>query len=335
MITFLISLLLINGISANNCQQFLTMKGEAQEMSVMLCIKDNSHELSHTNTNLSIANLSNYTNNNTNYHNNSTNDMIDLNSHEKLNKTNSSIIPEDNTTSIESPPITTPSPITELPTEPSTTEPPTTEPSTEPAKNLRGSKQNTTNNSNYNTNVIADQTLETTLITVIIICCGLTAVAISGFIWIYCKHKQKSIIPENESKKVTKIKRRRVSPELPKDLMIEKVSQDLQYTNKYRYSSKLKKASTTIDAVNRLQKARENRSKRSPFPPGMKAHGPKLPPPSLPPPAPSIAMKQAKRQLERKNRNSWSIKEIPTNKKEIATDTILKTNASLDLAQKD
>ena len=99
-------------------------------------------------------------------------------------------------------------------------------------------------------------------------------------------------------------------------------------------SSKFKKASTTIDAVNRLQKARENRGKRSPFPPGTGKSPPKLPPPSIPPPAPSIAMQQAKRQLDRKNRNSWSIKEVPTNKKELATNAIIKTNASNDLSMK-
>ena len=100
---FLLSLLVINELAAaNNCQQFLTMQGEAQEMTVMLCIKDNTyHDLS-LSSNFPSSNLSNYTNN-TNF-NNSINNITDLDSLEKLNQTNSSIIPENNTTLIESSP---------------------------------------------------------------------------------------------------------------------------------------------------------------------------------------------------------------------------------------
>ena len=74
LITFLIPLLLVNIIAANNCQQFLTMQGKGQEMSIMLCITDNPPELSNTDTNVSLLNLSNHTNNNTNdtyFYNNS------------------------------------------------------------------------------------------------------------------------------------------------------------------------------------------------------------------------------------------------------------------------
>ena len=67
---------------------------------------------------------------------------------------------------------------------------------------------------------------------------------------------------------------------------------------------------------------------------------PKDPPPRLPPPAPEIAMKQAHKIMERKNRNSWSIKELPNNAQnkhpttpEIPTDEILKTNGSHDLSK--
>ena len=52
-------------------------------------------------------------------------------------------------------------------------------------------------------------------------------------------------------------------------------------------------------------------------------------------------MKQAQKLMERKNRNSWSIKEIPTNTNnglsqkttEVSTDEIMKTNGSHNLGQ--
>ena len=114
--------------------------------------------------------------------------------------------------------------------------------------------------------------------------------------------------------------------------MIEKITDGLQYTNKYRNSSNFKRASTTLSAVNRLEKARKERAKKGPFPPKMRP--PRNPPPNLPPPAPSVAIEHVKTMLERKNRNSWSIKEVPTNTKELPSDEIIKINASADLSEK-
>ena len=52
------------------------------------------------------------------------------------------------------------------------------------------------------------------------------------------------------------------------------------------------------------------------LPPGMdikpsSQRPPRERPPRLPPPAPQVAMKEAKKIMDRKNRNSWSVKEIP------------------------
>ena len=110
--------------------------------------------------------------------------------------------------------------------------------------------------------------------------------------------------------------------------MIEKVTEGLQYTNRYRNSSKFKKANTTINAVGRLEKARKERAKRGPIPPRNEDHLKILP----------LTYhhlhhhhrwqcNMLQNMLERKNRNSWSIKEIPTNTKEEATDQIQHTDA--------
>ena len=302
--------------------------------------------------NVSLLNLSNHTNNNTNntyFYNNSiednstsnhissntTEDIIDLDLPNDPNITTTTEFEEEPTTidptTEPKENITTTTPPTELPTEPPT-EPPnepednttTTELPTEPSSNLRGTEKNTTNNSKSSPSTINEQKLEETMIIVIFFCCLITLATVLGFVWIYCKHKKLSILPENEQN--NKTKKRRISPELPKDFMIEKITEGLQYTNTYRNSSKFKKATTTIKAVGRLEKARKERAKRGPFPPEIGP--PKNPPPSLPPPppAPSVALQQVKTILESKNRNSWSIKELPTNTKEKSTDQIQHTN---------
>ena len=396
LITFLITLLLVNVMTANNCQEFLTMQGKEQEMSIMLCISDNPPELSNTNMNKSLLNLSNHTNynnsqlnstlnhildNHTNYNNN-TNDTYFYNNSQSNSTLNH--ISSNTTENIidldlpDEPNITTTLPSSEPPEEPTepaeptepeepTDEPeePTDEPeeptepaepeddttttdipieiSTTPSSNLRGTEKNTTNNSKFSSSMINEQKLEETMIIVILFCCLVTLATVIGFVWIYCKHKKQSILPETEQN--NKIKKRRVSPELPKDLMIEKITEGLQYTNKYRNSSKFKRANTIIKAAGRLQKAQQNRTKKGPFPPNMKSPIPPLSPlPPLPPsspplfppppPPPSIAMEQVKIKLTTKDRNSWSIKKLPTNTKEISNNEIIKTNASDDLSQK-
>ena len=357
LITFLIPLLLVNVIAANNCQQFLTMQGKGQEMSIMLCITDNPPELSNTDMNVSLLNLSNHTNDTYFYNNsietnstsnhtssNTTEDIIDLDSPDEQNITTTTELEEEPTTidpttePIEN--ITTTEPPTEPEDNTSTTTESPIEISTTPLENLRGTEKNTTNNSKSIPITINEQKLEGAMIVIIIICCIITLASVLGFIRMYCKYKKESILPENEPK-IKKIKRRRVSPELPKDLMIEKITDGLQYTNKYRNSSNFKRASTTLSAVNRLEKARKERAKKGPFPPKMRP--PRNPPPNLPPPAPSVAMEHVKTMLERKNRNSWSIKEVPTNTNNIThqisvkndedpSDEIVKTNASNNLA---
>ena len=371
-------LICISNANANNCKNFLTMQGDGQQMSIMLCMNTNFQASSNiSKTNLSISSIHNQSNttifsnstNITNYENdflsppNITNasDLLIVEPAETPSPTTSSPTTQSPTTQSQ----TTPSPTTPTSTTPTSTTPtPTTQtPSSEPifnsSTNLRGKPvdQNTKNNSDSSETDISreDKQLEEGIIVIIIVCICMTVISVTTLIIVLCKHKkcckkdkcckkketEKSEVDIEAQESLKKPKGRRVSP------TNEKIEQ-LQYTNTYRNSQKLKKASSTLSAVERLKQFREQRDSKQNHhqreayprvPPGMKPL-PNGPPPRLPPPAPQVAMKQAKKIMDRKNRNSWSIKELPNNAQnkhpttpEETTDKIMKTNGSHNLGQ--
>jgi len=382
---FVYLLIGLSVVSADNCKNFLTMQGDGQEMSIMLCLNNIPNTPNISKTNLSNSTLDDdFDIDNFNNTNNDFNNSIDLldpisNVTDLDNSTNLPIVEpatttpsSDSTTSTTTPSPTTPSPTTPSPTTPSPTTPsPTTPSPTTPSAtttdsgslpildsnaNLRGTNKNSSNASNLQktSQPVNETVLEDGIIAVIVICVCLTLFSVSTLIIVLCKHKKccdkkccdKKHNPEETKKQdiesqepIKKPKGRRVSP------TNDKIEQ-LQYTNTYRNSRKLKNSSTTLSAVERLKQFRErnpnHRHERESYPrvpPGMKPL-PKDPPPRLPPPAPEIAMKQAHKIMERKNRNSWSIKELPNNAQnkhpttpEIPTDEILKTNGSHDLSK--
>jgi len=351
------------------------MEGDGQQMSIMLCMNTNFPEsttlsktnlsnslIDHQNKTINLTTSTNITNAENEYFNfpnnalNSTNNT-DLPIVEPA-ETPSPTTPASTTLSTSTTPSpSTPAPTTQSPTTPSpTSEPPVLDTST----NLRGktTSQNTTNNSDSSQTAIAkaDKQLEEGIIVAIILCICVTIISITTLIIVLCKHKKccekdkccQRKIPEKSGDDVEaqeslkKPKGRRVSP------TNEKI-EHLQYTNTYRNSQNLKQASTTLNAVRKLKHFRENRghriSKKDPSPPSSATvttipKGQPPPPANLPPPAP-VAMKQAQKLMERKNRNSWSIKEISTNANnglsqksaEVPTDKIIKTNGSHNLGQ--
>ena len=370
-------LICVSVINANNCKNFLTMEGDGQQMSIMLCMNTNfpqSSVISKTNLSNSVIynqtqsinhtastnitapdnNLFNTTNNNSNI------PFVESATTPNIMNTSSITTPSSTTSSITTPSSTTSS-ITTPSVSPSTTtmhpisEPPILDTST----NLRGvnSSQNTTNNYKLQKKQQSDDetTLEGGLIAVIVLCSCITLFSVVVLIVVLCNHKKCCKNKDTEKdetnddieaqESLKKPKGRRVSP------TNEKIEQ-FQYTNTYRNSQKLKRGTNTLKAVERLKHFRENREHKNgnrgsypTVPPGMnKLSSNKLPnlpghrPPNLPPPAPNTAMKQAHKIMERKNRNSWSIKEIPTNANglsqkstEVETDKILKTKGSHNL----
>ena len=366
-------LICISNANANNCKNFLTMQGDGQQMSIMLCMNTNFQASSNiSKTNLSISSIHNQSNttifsnstNITNYENdflsppNITNasDLLIVEPAETPSPTTSSPTTQSPTTQSQ----TTPSPTTPTSTTPTpTTQTPSSEPIFNSSTNLRGKPvdQNTKNNSDSSETDISreDKQLEEGIIVIIIVCICMTVISVTTLIIVLCKHKkcckkdkcckkketEKSEVDIEAQESLKKPKGRRVSP------TNEKIEQ-LQYTNTYRNSQKLKKASSTLSAVERLKQFREQRDSKQNHhqreayprvPPGMKPL-PNGPPPRLPPPAPQVAMKQAKKIMDRKNRNSWSIKELPNNAQnkhpsspEETTDKIMKTNGSHNLGQ--
>ena len=352
-------LICVSVVNANNCKNFLTMEGNGQQMSIMLCMNTNFPQSS----TISKTNLSNSTiNNRTKFTNKTSPTNITLGSYDLFNTTNNSNIPfVESATTLN---ITTPSSITTLPPTTPSISPSSTTPSTshtvplniDTSTNLRGvnSSQNTTNNNKLQKKQqpVDETTLESGLIVVIVLCSCVTLFSVIVLIMVLCNHKKcckkKDKATEKnetnddiEAQSLKKPKGRRVSP------TNEKIEQ-FQYTNTYRNSQKLKRGTNTLKAVERLKHFRENREHKNgnkdsypPVPPGMNNmpsnNLPNLPP-RLPPPAPNTAMKQAHKIMERKNRNSWSIKEIPTNANglsqkstEVDTDKILKTKGSHNL----
>ena len=367
-------LICVSVINANNCKNFLTMEGDGQQMSIMLCMNTNfpqSSVISKTNLSNSVIynqtksinhtastnitapdnNLFNTTNNNSNI------PFVESATTPNMMNTSSITTPSSTTSS-----ITTPSSITTLSSTTPSVSPSTTtmHPISEPpildtSTNLRGvnSSQNTTNNYKLQKKQQSDDetTLEGGLIAVIVLCSCITLFSVVVLIVVLCNHKKCCKNKDTEKdetnddieaqESLKKPKGRRVSP------TNEKIEQ-FQYTNTYRNSQKLKRGTNTLKAVERLKHFRENREHKNgnkdsypPVPPGMNNmpsnNLPNLPP-RLPPPAPNTAMKQAHKIMERKNRNSWSIKEIPTNANglsqkstEVETDKILKTKGSHNL----
>ena len=362
-------LICVSVVNANNCKNFLTMEGNGQQMSIMLCMKTNSIESTISKTNLSNSTIDNQINT-TNFTTptnitNAENEYFNF-SNNSLNSTNNTDLPivEPAETPSSS---TTPSSITTLPPTTPSISPSSTTPSTshtvplniDTSTNLRGvnSSQNTTNNNKLQKKQqpVDETTLESGLIVVIVLCSCVTLFSVIVLIVVLCNHKKcckkkDKATEKNETnddieaqKSLQKPKGRRVSP------TNEKIEQ-FQYTNTYRNSQKLKRGTNTLKAVERLKHFRENREHKNgnkdsypPVPPGMNNmpsnNLPNLPP-RLPPPAPNTAMKQAHKIMERKNRNSWSIKEIPTNANglsqkstEVDTDKILKTKGSHNLSK--
>ena len=367
-------------INADNCKNFLTMEGDGQQMSIMLCMKS-SGDFSSSNTNLSNVSITD-TNNSTNlyFENNNTDLSDDFYSPSSYqNKSYDNISPSPTTTPspITTPSsTTTPSPITT--SSPTTTLSPVTTPSpvtTIPENitatpsahnNLRGYNNTTSEKQEKYDKSTPDPTLENELITVIVLCICVTLLSVVTLIIVLCKHnkcclehkcceKNKCCQKNKENAKEEtdteaqeggiKPYGRRVSP-------TDEKMQHLQYANNYRTRQKLR-ASSSQAVVERLEKARVDRRKRAGMkniepdvPPGMdikpsSKRPPRERPPRLPPPAPQVAMKEAKKIMDRKNRNSWSVKEIPniekkiptTPESEIATDEISKTMESHDLSK--
>ena len=195
-------LICVSVINANNCKNFLTMEGDGQQMSIMLCMNTNfpqSSVISKTNhtasTNATAPapapdnNLFNTTNNNSNI------PFVESATTPNIMNTSSITTPSSTTSSITTPSSTTSS-ITTPSVSPSTTtmhpisEPPILDTST----NLRGvnSSQNTTNNYKLQKKQQSDDetTLEGGLIAVIVLCSCITLFSVVVLIVVLCNHKK-------------------------------------------------------------------------------------------------------------------------------------------------
>ncbi len=353
---------LVPGIQpVEQCTKFLSMQGDENEMNIMLCV---NKILPITNTSSNLSNTTNYNQTENDYFNNTNSNSslygevlntTILSSSSILNESahffsNSSISPSQSvTTQSPSPSVTSPSSffnspspsssITTFAPSPSdsvkpspsssdtTTLPPNNEVKNNTKPGLRGTNNGNLSKTNYNNNSKTDKTMEGALIVIIIILCVVLLFILLAFILFWRKHIAIKTAPDTTKDTVENKK-------------IQATTEQLQYTNEYRNSLKMRgivKAKNM--ASRRISSLRRNEKKvtaKAPFikkpevglplPEDAKKKethqrninsGPTIPPRTsrqLPTPnqsrislanIESIREKRTKELLNRKNRNSW------------------------------
>ena len=273
----MIGFLLICNSAGNNCRKFLTMSGEDQEMSIMLCmnkitvvpIAPSTNNTSNTN----LSTLDNKTKYNTTLFNTTMNDSSILNHVVKnTTETNDTFYTVSTTPSMVSPNTTNitifapkaPSPVQSPTSEaPSPSNAPSgtdtedldTSKTTKsvdiltPTNNLRGNS-NSSNTSTEDKNIEIDKDLDISMIIIIVICSVVGSLTVTGLICVYCRHRQSpcSIMPEiiaaDPILPPKNIKIKRTRSERPRDLIIER---PLKQTMKaVKASDKIVKSSDKI-----------------------------------------------------------------------------------------